>query len=343
MSDSIKKRIESEVEATATALTEIITLSHGSGGKEMQDLISGFGFKNRGAWQHYDDDASIFPMPDDNNLVFTTDSFVVSPIFFPGGNIGHIACCGTINDLCMMGATPLGLSLGLIIEEGFLKEDLKRIIASINAVSLETGIPIVTGDTKVMEKGKIDKIIINTSGIGLVKSSEQLTKKPIVGDSIILSGSIGEHGTAILSKRFAYETNIVSDGKPLIKEIMAVLQDIKIAKDPTRGGIASALNELCQKYAVGMLINEELIPLKPEVRTVSDMLGINPYELACEGRFICICSIENAHSVIEKLKLFNETAAIIGEITADNKVILQTMLGKRILPTPTGRIVPRIC
>jgi hydrogenase expression/formation protein HypE len=211
---------------------------------------------------------------------------------------------------------------------------------------MQTGIPIVTGDTKVMEKGKIDKIIINTSGIGIVKSQDMLTKKPIAGDAVILSGSIGEHGTAILSRRFDYETEIKSDAKPLLQEIMIVRDKIKIAKDPTRGGIASTLNEICQKYTVGMLLDEEKIPIKKEVRTVSDMLGINPYELACEGRFICVCSKDNAKTVLEKLKRFNPSAAIIGEITEtkqNQNVVLQTMLGKRILPIPTGRIVPRIC
>jgi hydrogenase expression/formation protein HypE len=322
---------------------EFITLEMGSGGKEMQELIKSLNISNRGNWKNYYDDAATLDINDKEKLVFTTDSFIVDPIFFSGGNIGKIAACGTINDLSVMGATPSGLSLALIIEEGFLIEDLKAIIASINEVSKETNIPIVTGDTKIMPKGKLDRIVINTSGVGIVKSEDLLDKKIEFGDKIIISGGIGEHAVALLSKRFDYETDLITDSKPINKEIDSVKHLIKKAKDPTRGGIASILNEIADKNKIGMLLYEEKIPIKDEVKKVSEMLGINPYELACEGRFVCFASQENAKEVEDKLKMFNPKASIIGEITEGNIVIIQTFLGKRILQTPSGNIVPRIC
>jgi hydrogenase expression/formation protein HypE len=251
--------------------------------------------------------------------------------------------CGTINDLAVLGAKPLGVSLGLVLEEGFSKEDLKKIISSIDKISSETKIPVVTGDTKVMERGKIDKIVINTSGVGIVKKTNVLTRRIAVGDKIILSGGLGEHAVALLSKRYDYETSIISDSKPIIQEIQSVQDCIKIAKDPTRGGIAAALNEISQRYKKGMILYEELIPAKPGVKKVTEILGINLYELACEGRFICIVARKNAEKVEKKLKRFNPDAAICGEIIKGDSVLLQSELGKRILPVPTGRIVPRIC
>lgn len=322
---------------------EFIALAHGSGGKEMENLIKSFDLSNKGDWKNYDDDSATLDIGGGRQLVFTTDSFIVNPVFFPGGDIGHLSACGTINDLAVMGARPLGLSLGMVIEEGFLIKDLSRIIESINKVSLNTNVPVVTGDTKVMEKGKFDRIMINTSGVGIVKTDELLTKKPEPGDNIIISGGLGEHAVALLSKRFDYETSIVSDSKPLIEEIAAVSSIIKLAKDATRGGIAAVLNEICQKNRIGMLLDEKSIPAKPEVRHVTEMLGIDLYELACEGKFVCIASKKNSPMVEKKLKKFNSDAAIIGEVTAGNRVVIQTVLGKRILPQPTGRIVPRIC
>ncbi len=333
---------------------EFITLPEGSGGKEMQDLIRSFLISNRGKWNNYDDDAATLLLDGKKNklprqhLVFTSDSFIVTPIFFPGADIGHLAFSGTVNDLLMMGATPVGISSSLVIEEGFLKSDLKRIMASINLLSKKYGIPIVTGDTKVMEKGKLDGIIINTAGIGLVDGKSLLTKelkKIVPGDKIIISGGLGEHAVALLSKRFDYSTSIISDSKPLVEEMASVRTLIKYAKDPTRGGIASILNEIAEKFKIGILLEEDKIPAKQEVRKVCEMLGINLYELACEGRFISIVSSKEASKVIAKLKRFNSDAAIIGEVTQTNKkkVIMQTFLGQRILPTPSGRIVPRIC
>lgn len=320
----------------------LIHLAHGAGGKEMESLIDTFKFTDRGKWENCDNDAATYEIGD-NILVFTTDSFTVEPIFFPGGDIGHLAMCGTINDLCVMGAEPIGISFGLIVEEGFPLSQLKKIVSSIKKISRETSIPVATGDTKVMEKNKLDKIVINTSGIGIVQKGELLDKKLVPGDKIIISGGLGEHATAILSKRFNFETEIQTDSKPILNEIRAIKSLIKQAKDPTRGGIASALNELSRRNNVGIIINEDAVPVKKEVRVTTELLGINPYELACEGRFIAVSSSENAETVVSMLKKYNENASIIGEVVKGDKVIIETFLGKKILSTPTGRIVPRIC
>jgi hydrogenase expression/formation protein HypE len=321
----------------------IINLSEGSGGKEMQELIKLFGNFYKAKWQNSFNDSATLSINKHEKLFFTTDSFVVDPIFFPGGDIGKISVCGTINDLAVMGVVPIGLSLSLIIEEGFNKSDLKKIINSINNVSKKTKVPIVTGDTKVMPKGKIDKIVINVSGIGIAKNKDLLDKKIEMGDIIIISGGIGEHATALLSKRFNYKTNIVTDSKPLIDEIQLIKDKIKIAKDLTRGGIASILNEICISNNLGMIIDEEKIPIKNQVKNVTNLLGISPYELACEGRFVCIANKNNAKKVQKILKKFNKSASIIGEITKGKNVILKTIVADCILQMPSGRIVPRIC
>ncbi len=318
-----------------------ITLSQGSGGKEMDELISSFGLGNRKGWKSVDDDGAMLDLGD-KELVFTTDSFVVDPIFFPGGDIGHISFCGTVNDLLMMGATPLGLSLALVIEEGFPRSDLDRILSSIRSLSDSSGIPIATGDTKVMEKGKVDKIIINTSGVGL-KEKGLMEGKAIQGDKVIISGGIGEHAAALLSRRFDFSTELLSDAKTLIDEISSVSPLIKCAKDPTRGGIAAVLNEISSRYKVMIELDEKKIPIRKEVNAVSDLLGIDPFQLASEGRMVCICSEKDSQKVLDELKRFNPMASIIGEIKEGKGVILKTKLGKSIMPVPCGRIVTRIC
>lgn len=318
-----------------------IKLSQGSGGKEMDELIRSFGFSQRGNWKNCDDDAASLLLDSGEHLIFTTDSFVISPIFFPGGDIGHVAVCGTINDLLMMGAQPLGISLGLVIVEGFSEEELSIIINSIKKVSADYGVPVVTGDTKVMPAGKLDGIIINCSGIGKTRS---VLRHPVkVGDSIIVSGSLGDHAVALLSKRFEYKTSVVTDSKPLIKEMDSVRPIIKAAKDPTRGGLSAVLHEFSRRYGLGISIEEGNVPIKTEVSTVTELLGLNVYEMACEGRMVCISSKENAGSVVSLLKKFNADAAIIGEFTSEKNIVIRTSYGNRILPEPSGRIVPRIC
>jgi len=320
-----------------------VMLADGSGGKEMAALIKRLGIAARGEWQDCDDDGATLPLGDGRRLVFTTDSYTVTPLFFPGGNIGRLAISGTVNDLAVMGADPVGISLAIVLEEGFPLADLDRIMESVRSAAAEASVPVVTGDTKVMEKGKIDGMVITTSGVGIVSDGERLVHLPKPGDVVILSGGLGEHAVALLSKRFEYETAVVSDCKPLNAEMREIRPLIKIAKDPTRGGIASSLNEMCQKYKIGMILKESDVPVRKDVRAVVDMLGINLYELACEGRIICVSSPENAKAVVEKLKKHNNDAAIIGQVTSGSEVVIQTHLGRRVLPMPTGRIVPRIC
>jgi len=306
----------------------------------MDVLIKSLGFSFRGKWKECDNDASILDIGG-RSLVFTTDSFVVDPIFFPGGNIGDLAICGTLNDLAVMGAKPLGISLAMVIEEGFPEKDLLKIMATVRKISADTKVPVVTGDTKVMEKGRVDKIILTTAGIGI--ADDVLNKKLNIGDKIIISGGLGEHAVALLSKRFDYETEVVSDTKPLIKELLDVGNLIKTAKDATRGGISSVLNEISSRAGLGMLLIEERITAKREVGTLCNMLGIDIYTLASEGVFVCVCSKKNAGEVETRLRKYNKDAIVIGEMTDGDKVAVQTRFGKRIVPKPTGRVVPRIC
>lgn len=319
-----------------------IKLSEGSGGREM-DLLIGH-IRERlpkvTTWENITADGATFAFGG-KHLVFTSDSYVVTPIFFPGGNIGKIAFCGTVNDLAVMGATPIGISLSLILEEGFSKEEFYQIIDTIATLSRETGIPVVTGDTKVVEKRGLDKIIINTSGIGIAE--RVCSEKLVPGDVVIVSGGIGEHGTALLAKRFSLEVTIETDSKPLHEELRAVGKYVKQAKDITRGGLSAILNEVATKNSVGMEIQEEEVPLHPQVRALTEILGIDAYSLACEGRFACVVSAENAESVLATLRTFNTTANKIGVVTGGSRVIVKTLYGKKILSTPSGNIVPRIC
>ncbi len=319
-----------------------IKLSEGSGGREMQALIHSLRshLEPSSEWSHGMDDGATFSLGD-QHLVFTTDAYVVTPIFFPGGNIGKIAFCGTVNDLAVMGARPIGISLSLILEEGFSKEEFMTIIETIGTLSKETGIPVVTGDTKVVERGGIDKIIINTSGIGL--TSRVLESPFVEGDVVIVSGGLGEHGAALLARRFELETTLVTDSKPLHEELIAIGSWVKQAKDITRGGLAAILNELADKNKVSIVVDEERVPLHAEVRALTEMLGIDVYSLASEGRFACVVAAEHAQQVIEILRTFNATAEQIGSVSVGRGVSVQTVYGTKILSMPSGNIVPRIC
>lgn len=319
-----------------------VKLSEGSGGREMQDLISIMRaqFEQPSAWANATDDGATFSLGD-QHLVFTTDAYVVTPIFFPGGNIGKIAFCGTVNDLAVMGARPIGISLSLILEEGFSKEEFMTIIKTLGDLSKETGIPVVTGDTKVVERGGIDKMIINTSGVGL---TTHILDTPLeVGDVVLVSGGLGEHGAALLARRFELETTLVTDSKPLHEELLAVGAYIKQAKDITRGGLAAILNEFSEKNGVAFEINEAQVPLHMEVRALTEMLGIDVYSLASEGRFACVVAPQYAVQVLEALRTFNPLAEKIGVVHGGKGVSVQTAYGKKILSMPSGNIVPRIC
>jgi hydrogenase expression/formation protein HypE len=330
---------------------KFIELEHGGGGYKSWKLIkqirSILNFKKE--WKYLEDDGAVYDIRNRKKilkygkLVFTTDGFIVDPIFFPGGDIGKIAVCGTINDLAVMGAKPLGISLSIIVEEGFPMSDFKKILKSINKISKEAKVPIVSGDTKVSERGKIDKIAIVTAGIGIAERIiPNNGAKP--GDFIITSGDLGEHGVAILATRFNYKTKIKSDSKPLNKEIEKVGRYLNACKDPTRGGLAANLVEMAEKSKVKIILEEEKLPYKKETVAIAEFLGIDILSLPSEGRFIASVSPQNVNKVLKILKKFNPEAKIIGRVEKGRGVFLKTRLSSlRRIEMPRGKLIPRIC
>jgi len=329
-------------------------LAHGSGGKLSHDLIQKFFlplFLNP-LLEPLDDSAEI---PNQKGrLAFTTDSYVVNPLFFPGGDIGKLAVCGTINDLSMKGANPSYLSLSFIIEEGFPLGLLNKIISSIQTIADAAGVKIVTGDTKVVEHGAADQLFINTAGIGWIKEGVNLSgKNAKPGDIILLSGHIGDHEMAVLSQRegFQFQEELRSDCAPLndlVGKMLDVCPTIRCMRDPTRGGLATTLNEIASMSNVGMVIEEERMPVRESVRGISELLGLDPLYLANEGKLIAICpsgAEDRLLSVMREHPL-GKDAQVIGKITDENrkKVILHTQIGgHRILDMLTGGQYPRIC
>lgn len=275
-------------------------------------------------------------------IVFTTDAFVVTPIFFNGGNIGDLAFNGTVNDLLMQGAKPLGLSLALALEEGFPLDELKKILKTIGALSEQTKIPIATGDTKVVGKGALDKIMITTAGVGIAENIiSDRGLKP--GDKIIASGTLGDHGAALLAHRFGYKTELTSDTKPLLREMAAVGKYLTAAKDPTRGGIAAVMNELSEKSRVKIALNEKSIPISKQTVSIAKLLGINELSLASEGRFVAGVAERHSDKVIKILKKFNKDSCIIGRVEKGEAVFVKNFMGEKKLELPSGVLVPRIC
>lgn len=333
-------------------MDEKIRLSHGDGGADTQRLI-------RNVFYQYFNEPLSNSMPDSfvfeamqRKLAYTTDSFVVKPLFFKGGNIGKLAVCGTINDLVTAGAMPLFLSAGFIIEEGFSIEKLHLIAKSMRDVCIQTGAKIVTGDTKVVERGSADGLFINTSGIGLV--SEFYAHRQVEpGDEIIITGGIAEHGTSILLDRYdlGIETELESDCAPmccLINGLDENLKHIKLMKDPTRGGLATALNEISIDQGLDVELDEQSVPVKSEVYAISDILGIDPLYLACEGRMIIVVEKGCGEKVLHQIKAFNSCseALIIGRFVSccHGIVYMNTFIGgKRIIPMLEGQMLPRIC
>ncbi|MGE0680271.1 MAG: hydrogenase expression/formation protein HypE [Candidatus Binatia bacterium] len=331
-----------------------VLLGHGSGGKMTADLLKQFflpAFANP-ALDLLNDQAVLNTQG--LRLAFTTDAFVVSPLFFPGGDIGRLAVNGTINDLAMCGAIPLGLSGAFILEEGFPLTDLQRITASMAQACRETGVSLVTGDTKVVEKGKGDGVFVTTSGIGVVAhpltiSAEQA--RP--GDHILVSGPIGDHGIAVLSARegLEFETTLESDTAPLhdlVQAMLAVSQEIHCLRDPTRGGLATTLNELATSSGVGMRIEEQLIPLRREVRGACEMLGLDPLYVASEGRLVAIVGETEAGAVLARMRAhpLGGEARQIGRVVLEHpgSVSMRTVLGsERLVETLSGAQLPRIC
>jgi hydrogenase expression/formation protein HypE len=330
-----------------------ILLSHGSGGKMSHDLIeNSFLNKFRNVWLEKLDDAAVFDVG--CNLAFTTDSYVVNPIFFPGGDIGKLAVCGTVNDLSMSGATSLYLSLSLILEEGFPVKDLDKIMESVKEATKEAGVEIVTGDTKVVNKGSVDRIFINTSGIGIVPEGCSISgSKAKPDDVIILSGSIGEHGITIMSQRegIKFSTPLKSDCAPLntlVADMLELCKDIHCLRDPTRGGLATTLNELATQSNVGILLEEDAIKVKPSVQAICELLGLDPLYVANEGKLVAIVPINYADRLLEKMKQnkYGTDSTIIGRVVTEHPgiVVMKTGLGtSRIVRMLTGDLLPRIC
>lgn len=321
-----------------------IELEDGGGGQRSSELIGSIRkiLTVRGGWKNTGDDGAVFDLGKEK-LVFTTDAFIVDPIFFPGGDIGKIAICGTINDLAVMGARPIGISLSIVMEEGFPMEDLRKIIQSMEVISKSTGVPIVTGDTKVTEKGKIDKIEITTSGVGLAENIiSNGGARP--GDFVIASGDLGEHGVALMATRFNYKTKIKSDCQPLIKEMQSARKYLSAAKDPTRGGLAAVINEIADKSKVKIIFDKKNLPYKKETKALSGLLGIDYFSFPSEGRFVAAVPKKYASKAIQILKKYNKEAKIIGRVERGRGVYLETEIGAmRKIEVPRGKLIPRIC
>jgi hydrogenase expression/formation protein HypE len=332
---------------------ETILLAHGSGSRLSHELIEkNFLPSLANPLLAKLDDSAVFELS--GRLAFTTDSYVVSPIFFPGGDIGKLAVCGTVNDLAMSGATPLYLSLSFIIEEGLTLSELAKIVKSIKAAAEEAGVKIITGDTKVVNRGSADKLFINTSGIGIAPEGIDISGgNAKVGDKVILSGTIGDHGIAVMSQRegLKFSVPVQSDCAPLNKLVSQMLEassQIHCMRDPTRGGLATTLNELARQSKVGITIEEEKIPVRDGVRAACELLGFDPLYVANEGKLVAIVASSDAEKVLAKMKRnrYGTDASIIGEITDEHKgkVIMKTRLGaSRIVDMLSGELLPRIC
>jgi len=332
-----------------------VDLSHGSGGRAMSQLISGLFHEAFGnEWLARGNDQSAFDVRA-GRMVMTTDGYVVSPLFFPGGNIGSLAVHGTVNDIAMAGARPLYLSASFIIEEGFRFSDLKMIADSMGQAARSAGVHIITGDTKVVERGKADGLFISTAGVGVVPDRLELSAENArVGDRVLLSGTLGDHGVAIMSKRqnIAFETEIVSDSAALHELVAAMVEaggsGIRLMRDPTRGGLAATLNEIAQQSEVGFCLREEAIPVKPGVAAACELLGLDPLYVANEGKLVAVVAPEAADALLAAMKAhpLGRDAADIGEAVPDDHCFVQMATsfgGGRIVDWLSGEQLPRIC
>lgn len=330
-----------------------VTLAHGAGGRQTSELIDRI-FK-----AHFSnpdltaDDAAVLEAPK-GRIAMTTDGFIVSPSFFPGGNIGKLSICGTVNDLACMGAKPLYLSCAFVIEEGFPMEKLEEIAAAMEKTAKEAGVKIVSGDTKVAGRGQVDGVFITTTGVGEIPDDVHTSGALAApGDAVIVSGDIGRHGCTILLQRedFGIEANVTSDCAPLwgtVKAILDETKDIHVIRDATRGGVGTVLYEITGQSNVGIELDYAKIPVAPDVKGVCGMLGLEPLYLACEGRLVIIAPEDKAEAILAVLKKqpYSENAAIIGKITAEHpgRVVMETEIGaKTVLSQPGGELLPRIC
>ncbi|MDC7786993.1 hydrogenase expression/formation protein HypE [Rhodoplanes sp. TEM] len=336
-----------------------VELTHGAGGRAMAQLIADiFAPALANPYLAQGNDQAAMPLPAGaagGRLVMTTDGYVVSPLFFPGGDIGSLAVHGTINDIAMSGAVPLWLSASFIIEEGFPLADLQRIAASMGAAARDAGVPVVTGDTKVVERGKADGVFVATAGVGLVPAGLELSgDRARPGDAVLLSGSIGDHGVAIMSSRenLEFETAIVSDSAALHGLVAAMVAaagpSLRLMRDPTRGGLAATLNEVAHQSGVGIVIEEEAIPVKPEVAAACELLGLEPLNVANEGKLVAVVAAEVADTLLAAMRAhpLGRDAACVGTVVDDPHRFVQMTTafgGGRIVDWLAGEQLPRIC
>ncbi|MHC1741246.1 MAG: hydrogenase expression/formation protein HypE [Anaerolineaceae bacterium] len=334
-----------------------IVMGHGSGGRMTQELIKEIFvpfFSNPALLEGNDFASLLVPQKGLGRLSISTDSHIVSPLIFPGGDIGRLAVCGTVNDVAMSGAQPIALTAGFILEEGLSFDILRHVVSSMAAAATEAGVSIVAGDTKVVERGKADGLFINTTGFGWIPDEYQIGgqyAKP--GDAVLISGTLGDHGIAVLSARgeLGFETEICSDVAPLNHLIQAILSEIPqihVLRDPTRGGLATTLNEIATQSKVNITINEESIPVKPSVNSACEMLGFDPLYVANEGKVIIILPADKASQGLQILRnqKYGQDAAIIGQVNEAprSRVLLKTTFGStRLLDVLAGEMLPRIC
>ncbi len=329
-----------------------ILLSHGSGGRQSKELLDIIYRTLSHVVINHGEDSGVFYAVE-GKAAITTDSYTIDPIFFPGGNIGKLAICGTINDLAMVGAIPKYITLSLIIEEGFGFDDLKKILISIRDETKKGNISIIAGDTKIVSRGKMDKIFINTAGFGEIITNTAISShNAMPDDAVIITGDIGDHGAAIMAFRNGFESSLKSDCAnvaPLIKALLEQGVIIHALRDPTRGGLASILNEIASASNVNIVLEEEKLPIKDSVSGVCDALGIDPLYMACEGRAVIICPQDETDKVLKILhnEPLGSNAQIIGRVAErsdEPKLYLKTYIGaKRILPLLSREQTPRIC
>ena len=332
-----------------------VEMAHGAGGRAMAHLIETlFARRLANEWLAQGDDGAVLPAPGHGRLVMATDSHVVSPLFFPGGDIGCLSVHGTINDVAVMGARPLWLSAAFVLEEGFPLGDLARIVDSMALAARQAGVPVVTGDTKVVERGKGDGVFITTTGVGLLPAGRELSgRRAQPGDAILVSGTLGDHGMAIMAGRdnLGFESPIVSDTAALhglIEALLACGGELHVLRDPTRGGLATTLNEIARQSGVGMLLQEKALPVSPLVAAACEFLGLDPLYVANEGKLVAICAENDAETVLSAMHKhpLGAQAAIIGSVHADPQHFVQmatALGGKRIVNWLTGDQLPRIC
>lgn len=333
---------------------EQIVMGHGSGGRMAHDLIRKVflpAFDNPALAAG--DDGAVLERPA-GRMVVSVDSHVVFPLFFPGGDIGHLAVCGTVNDVAVMGATPLYLTAGFILEEGLPLETLRRVVESMKRAADEAGVKIVSGDTKVVERGKGDGLYVSTTGVGILPEGREISgRRAQAGDLVILSGPMGDHGIAVLAARgeLGFETDVESDCAPLnglIADILAASPNVHVLRDPTRGGVATTLNEIARQSGVCITLNEAALPVRPQVAAACEMLGFDPLYIANEGRVLVVLPHAEAETALKAMRAakYGADAVVIGEVSAapQGRVLLKTAYGStRVVDMLAGEMLPRIC